>query len=408
MGQSVKLAWRNLWRNKRRTLITLASVLMAVILSVAIRSVQLGAYGNMIKNAVRFSTGYLQVHRNGYWKDQSIDNSMLWSPDAAAALARNHNVSMAIPRLESFALASSGLHTKGVAVTGIDPVEENRMTGLAGKITAGSYFDSQQGEGALVGDDLARYLQLQPGDTIVLLGQGYHGSTAAGQYRVRGIFHYPIDQLNGALVYLESTDAQQLFSAPGRFTSVSLMVKDAGILDRTRRNLQQQLGSGYEVMEWSTMNQSLVEEIAGDNAGGMIMLGILYLVVAFGVFGTILMMTMERIREFSVMVAIGMHRSRLTLVLIFETVFIGLMGIVSGSLLILPVIIYLHEHPIRITGEGAAVYQQFGIEPLLPTALDPSIFLFQGITVLAIALVSVVYPLWLVNRFPLAATLKQT
>ncbi len=380
---------------------------MAVVLAIAIRSVQLGAYGNMIGNAVRFSTGYIQVHQNGYWNDQSINNIMEWDSAVTDALRKDNNISLAIPRLESFALASSGAHTKGVAVVGIDPEKENQMTGLKAKISGGSYFTNSSGEGALVGDGLAKYLQLHPGDTIVLLGQGYHGTTAAGQFLVQGIFHYPVEQLNNAMVYLSIGDAQTLFAAPERITSVSLMLRDPKKMNSNTKELQKKLGKNYEVMDWPSMNKSLVEEIKGDNAGGIIMLGILYLVVAFGVFGTILMMTMERKKEFSVMIAIGMHRAKLTMIMIFETIFIGLMGIITGCLLILPVIIYLYHHPIRITGKGADAYQQFGIEPLLPASLDPSIFLYQGLTVLAIAIVSVVYPLWYVNRFPLAETLKQ-
>jgi len=155
------------------------------------------------------------------------------------------------------------------------------------------------------------------------------------------------------------------------------------------------------------MNKTLVQEIQGDNAGGIIMLAILYVVVAFGVFGTILMMTMERKKEFAAMIAVGMRRFKLTFIVVLETIFIGLMGIVSGSILILPVLIYFHEHPVLLTGTAAEAYQQFGIEPVLPTSLDPVIFLYQGITVLCIAIVSAFYPLWYINRFPVAETLKQ-
>ena len=407
MKQFIKIAWRNLWRNRRRTLITLASVLMAVILAVAIRSIQEGAYTNMIGNAVRFSTGYIQVHDKGYWNDQSINNSFALDSSVIYSLSKEDNILSSTPRLESFALASSGPHTKGVAVVGINPEKENKMTALAGKITQGQYITNSLGQGVLVGDGLVRYLQLHLGDTLVLLGQGYHGTTAAGQFRIQGIFHYPIEQLNNALVYLSMPDAEALFGSPGRITSMSLMLKNPKAIDNTTKGLEQRLGKDYEVMDWPVMNKTLVQEIKGDNAGGIIMLGILYLVVAFGVFGTILMMTMERKKEFAVMIAIGMHRAKLTVIIIFETIFIGLLGIITGSLLILPVIIYLNHNPIRITGKAAEGYQQFGIEPLLPASLDPSIFIYQGLTVLAIAIISVVYPLWYINRFPIAETLNQ-
>lgn len=407
MNQYLKLAWRNLWRNRRRTLITLASVLMAVVLAIAIRSIQKGAYDSMIANAVRFSTGYIQVHARGFWKEQNLNNSFALDSTVSRVISGDANISASVPRLESFALASSGPYTKGVAVMGIDPKRETHMTALAQKIIQGNYFQPTPGQGILVGDGLARYLHLRLGDTLVLLGQGYHGTTAAGQYRIQGIFHYPIEQLNNAMVYLNLPDAQVLFSAEGRITSMSLMLKDPKQIDRDQQYLAHSLGNGYEVMDWPAMNKTLVEEIKGDNAGGIIMLAILYIVVAFGVFGTILMMTLERRKEFAVMIAIGMHRAKITLIVIMETILIGILGIASGSILILPWIIYLNHHPIRITGKAAEGYQQFGIEPLLPTAVDPVIFWNQGLTVLLIALVSVVYPLWYINRFPVTETLKQ-
>ena len=407
MQQSIKLAWRNLWRNRRRTLITLASVLMAVVLAIAIRSFQKGVYGNMIGNAVRFSTGYIQVHAKGYWDDQSINNTFVPGTSLKQALKKEKNISLAVPKLESFALASSGQHTKGVEVIGIDPRKEDSMNNVAGKITQGKYFTKKTNQGILIGDGLAKYLQLKLGDTLVLLGQGYHGATAAGQYPIQGIFHFPLEQLNNALVYLYLPDAQALFGAPDRLTSISIMLRQPDDINSTTLFLQHSLGSKREVMQWPAMNKSLVQEIQGDNAGGIIMLGLLYMVVAFGEFGTILMMTMERKKEFAVMIAIGMHRVRLTVIIIFETVLIGLLGILSGSLLIFPVLAYLHKHPILLTGATAQTYQQFGIEPIMPASLDPYIFLYQGLTVLGIAIISVIYPLWYINRFRIAETLKQ-
>ncbi|HPG10674.1 MAG TPA: ABC transporter permease [Chitinophagaceae bacterium] len=407
MKQIIILAWRNLWRNRRRTMITLASVFMAVILAIAIRSLQKGVYASMISNAVRFSTGYIQVHAKGYWDDQNINNSFEYDPSLSAVFQKNKDISLYVPRLESFALASSGPHTKGVAVTGIDPEKEDEMNGLAKKIIEGDYFNSQPQQGILIGDGLAEYLQLHLGDTLVLLGQGYHGATAAGQFPIQGIFHYPLDQMNNTMVFLSLPDAQLLFGAENSLTSISLMLQNENAISSAKEFIEKHVDSTYEVMEWPAMNKTLVQEIQGDNAGGIIMLGILYLVVAFGVFGTILMMTMERKKEFAAMIAVGMRRFKLTFMVIFETIFIGLIGIVSGTLIILPILIYFHRHPVALTGAAAETYQQFGIEPVMPASLDPSIFLYQGITVLCIAILSAFYPLWYINRIPVAGTLKQ-
>jgi ABC-type lipoprotein release transport system permease subunit len=407
MKQFLKLAWRNLWRNRRRTVITLASVFMAVVLAILIRSLQLGTYGNMIGITLRFSTGYVQIHAKGYWDDKSINNSFDAESSLDSMLRQNNNVSLAIPRLESFALASSGPHTKGVAVSGIDPAKEDAMNNLAGKITAGAYFDQGTDQGILVGDALAKYLQLSLGDTLVLLGQGYHGASAAGAFHIRGIFHFPVEQINNALVYMALPDAQAFLGAPDKLSSVSLMLHQPADMDRTRSTLQKALGAEWEVMPWQTMNKSLVQEIEADNSGGIIMLGILYLVVAFGVFGTILMMAMERKKEFAVMVAIGLRRSKLSIIVLLETLLIGLLGVLVGSLAIYPLLWYLNRFPIRLTGTAAETYHQMGIEPIVPASLDPNILMHQSITVLLIALVSVVYPIWSIHRFPVAETLKQ-
>lgn len=409
MKSFFKLAWRNLWRNRRRTLITLTSVTMAVLLAVAISSLQEGVYDNMISNAVRFSTGYIQVHAKGYWDDKSINNSFTPSPAFDSVLRSESSISLAVPRLESFALASSGPHTKGVAVWGIDPVKENNMHVIADRMVAGKYLSATGDSGVLMGDALAQYLRLGVGDTLVMLGQGYHGSTAAGQFVVRGLFHYPVDELNNSMVYLSLPAAQQLFAAANRLSSMSLILTTPGnrkILAITQR-LQQRLGADWEVMPWQDMNRELVQQISGDRSGGLVMLGILYLVVAFGVFGTILMMTVERKKEFAVMIAIGMHRSWITFVVFLETCLIGALGILCGILLILPILWYVHLHPIALTGSTAETYQQFGIEPIIPASLDPVIFLYQGLIVLAMALASSVYPLIYVGRLPLTPTLKQ-
>ncbi len=407
MNRYIKIAWRNLWRNKRRTFITLASILLAVLLAISMRSMQKGMYANMIGNAVRFSTGYIQIHAKGYWDKPSINNSFEQSDLLDSLLDNNSNITLAVPRLESFVLASSGEHTKGVQVIGIDPAKEDKMSGISRKVTKGRYF-MEGGDGILLGDGIADYLKLGVGDTIILLGQGFQGMTAAGKLPVAGIFHFPDDRMNNGLAYLSLNAAQELFAAPARYTSVSIMLEHPNQLDKTQSTLQHVLGDkDWEVMKWDVMNKTLTQEIAGDNAGGLIMLLILYVVIAFGVFGTILMMTMERRKEFAVMVAIGMKRFQLILLLFFETIFIGLLGILSGIALALPVLIYFHVHPVRITGTAAKTFEQFGIEPIMPASLDVHLFIYQGMVVLIISFLASLYPLVYVGRFKILDSLKQ-
>ncbi len=407
MRQYLKLSWRNLWRNKRRTLITVASVFLAVLLAVCMRSLQKGTYANMTSNAVRFSTGYIQIHAKGYQDNRSINNSFEKGEMLDSVLTANSNVSLSVPRLESFVLASSGNHTKGVQVTGIIPELENKMNNISGRVTDGHYLTDGY-DGLLVGDGIANYLGLRVGDTMVLLGQGYHGITAAAQFPVTGIFHFPDGRMNNALVYLSLHNARNLFAAPDLTTSMSLLLHDPARQQATVEQLRQALDSNqWEVLNWQTLNKELTQEIAGDNAGGIIMLFILYVVIAFGVFGTMLMMTMERSKEFAVMIAIGMRRSQLAILLFFETVFIGLLGISSGVAVALPVLLYFKINPVKITGTAAEMFIQFGLEPIMPASLDPYIFVNQGITVFLISFAASIYPLMYIGRFKILGALKK-
>ena len=142
------LAYRNLWRNKRRSLITILSITFAVLLACAMRSLQLGSYDRMIENSVRFHTGYIQVHKQGYWEDKVIDNSFAYDSSLIQTIAGTAGVSAYVPRLESFALASFENQTKGTMVMGVDPDREHALTMVKDKLVAGSYLSAED-DGAL-------------------------------------------------------------------------------------------------------------------------------------------------------------------------------------------------------------------------------------------------------------------
>jgi ABC-type lipoprotein release transport system permease subunit len=399
----IKLAWRNLWRNKRRTLITVASVFVAIFLALLMRSVQRAMYDTALDNAVRLSTGHLQVHREGYWEDKTINKTMTIKDSTRRKIAALENVAVAAPRLESFALVSSGPQTKGAAVVGTDPEIENRLTNLREKVIEGSYLEPG---GALVASGVAEYLKLGVGDTIVLLGQGYHGSTAAGAYPILGVFEYPMKELNNSMIYLALDDAQYLYAAPRRLTSLTLMLDDGDDLEETRKEVVATLGEGYETLPWQEMNRELVQFIRSDNVGGIIMLAILYVVVAFGVFGSIVMMTLERRKEFGVMVAVGLRKGKLATIVFFESIFVTFVGVVAGSVAAIPILAYFSANPIPLTGEAASAYEAFGFPPAILFSLDPGFFLNQASVTAVIALVAAVYPAFVVMNLQAARAMR--
>jgi len=397
MGYYFKMAWRNIWRNKRRTFITAASIFFAVFFAIVMRSVQLGSYANMTDNVVQAYTGYIQIFDHRYQQDKTIDHSITADSGLLSGISSHPNVTGAVPRLESFALASSGNQTKGVLVVGPEPEKENGLTRLADKVVKGAYLKAGD-PGVLLSRRLAAFLKCTVGDTVVLISQGYHGIGAADQFPVRGIIHFPSPDLDNKMIFMNLNFCQNFFSAPGQITSISLNLAKEKKMAGTVKDLQKQLGPDYDVKSWKKILTQLVQQIESDNIGGQILLGLLYLIVGFGVFGTVQMMTTERRKEFGVMIAVGMQKIRLARVLVMEMIFIGALGVLSGVIFSVPVVYFLHIHPITLTGEGAKMIISYGMEPLMPGAWEAGYFFSQAGIVLCIVIVAVFFPIFWVTR----------
>ena len=402
----LKLAWRNIWRNRRRTIITATSVFIAVILALIMRSLQLGAYQRMIDNVVSFYSGHIQIHKNGFWDEQNLDNSFVLDDTLNTILKREKDISNWVPRLESFALASAEDLTKGAMVVGIDPVRENRLTHLSDKIIVGKYLEPGDNE-ILITEGLAEHLKINSNDTLIILGQGYHGVSAAGKYRIKGIIKFPSPQLNDAMIYLPLAAAQNLYGTGERLTSIAISIKakkDATVIsDLIRLQLN---SKKFEVMDWKQMMPEMVQLIEVDNAGGIITISILYMIIAFGIFGTILMMLAERKHEFGILTAIGMKKTQLTVVVIMEILMLSCLGIIAGIIAGIPIISYFHQNPINISGELATAYKRFGMEPVFPFSDDVTIFLSQAMIVLAMSIVLSLYPWYSIRKFKPIDALK--
>jgi len=183
----IKLAWRNLWRNRRRSLISISSVLFAVLLAILLYSMEQGSYQRMIDSMVKYSNGYIQIQDVLYEDEPSIDNSMLFDDHVHELLEKFDNeIDYYVPRIQNFALVATDDQTRGAMVMGIAPEHELKLNNLLDDLVAGEFIVSGD-EDILVAEGLASILSAGVGDTLVLLGQGFRGTTAAGKFRIKGI-----------------------------------------------------------------------------------------------------------------------------------------------------------------------------------------------------------------------------
>lgn len=346
----------------------------------------------MIDNIVKFYNGYIQVQEEEYWDHKTLYYSFDATKELYDQIESVDEVTLVTPRLESFALMSSEDITQPAMIVGVDPQKEDKMTSLSQWISEGEYFGSNHNT-ILVGSKLAENLDAGLNDTIALLGQGYYGNTVAAEFVIRGILNFPNPELNKRFAYLELPRAQEYYSAEGKLTSLALMLEDYRDLDPALQHLMAKIDSPYTALSWKEMQPEMVQMIESDRAGGVIMKAILYIIIGFGILGTIMMMIAERRKELGLMVAVGMQKHKLSIILLFETLYMGLLGVIAGIIISIPIIIYFIHNPIPITGDAARAFVDMGIEPEMVFSVAPKIFLNQVLTVFLITLVISLYPL---------------
>ncbi|GAA5523058.1 ABC transporter permease [Aliifodinibius salicampi] len=403
----LKLAWRNIWRNKRRTLITMASVVMAVLLASVMSSMQEGSYDQMIDNTVGSSTGHIQIQAQGYHDEPTLDNSFEIDSTLLEEVAEQLGVASVIPRIDSYALSAGEERSRAAMVIGIDIEAEKSLSEPHEKIVEGTYLENNNQQSALVAAGLADYLDVTIGDTLILLGQGFRGTNASGAYPIGGIIEFGIPDMNNSLVYLPLQTASRFYGTYDRLTALVLLAERPEDVQAITRSLRSQLPEQYAVLDWQTLMPELVQAIQADSGSNFIIQLILYMVVGFGIFGTVLMMTAERKFELGVMIATGTSRISVATILLLEMIFITFMGTLVGMIASVPFMYYFNRNPIYFSGDAAAAIKEWGMEPFVQFSTDPSIFLTQGAIVLSITLLICIYPLWYAFKLQPVSAMRQ-
>lgn len=405
MGTNIKLAWRNLWRNRRRTLIVISSIIFSVLLASWMRSMQEGSYESMIDNVVKYYSGYLQIQNSDYWEERILENSTEFSAELIKKIESIDDITLVSQRLESFALAANHQHSKPAMVLGIEPGSEDKITSISKKIKEGSFLNPGD-QGVVLGKGLADFLKLNVGDTLILIGQGYRGISANNLYSIKGIMAHPNPEFDKRLVFMDIETAREFYSADNLSTSLVIMTGDHYQVTRLKDEIKNLLSPNETVLTWIDMQPELEQLIQSDRIGGLIMMGILYLVIAFGMFSVIMMMVKERQREFGVVHAVGMKKRKMAVVVFFESLLIGIIGCSTGLLVSYLFCLWFYYNPIPLTGEMASATEQYGMEPYMFFSLKTSIFYGQIILVFLISVSIAIFPVYNIYRLKITSALR--
>jgi ABC-type lipoprotein release transport system permease subunit len=385
-----KLAWRNIWRNKRRAIITISSIVVSLLLSLFMRQMQNWTYANNTKSSISGYVGYIQITVSAFVDEAILDNTFSADQIPLEAIQNTEGVTEVLPRLTSGALVSTGLKSKYAGVMGIDPAVDNEGLKLPVKLLDGELLAAND-DGILITQNMSKFYQVGVGDSLILFGQGFQGYSAAGIYPIKGILNFPAGEMAN-MVYMALPTAQQLFYLEDRYTHYLINLEGRGWLQKVYPEIQHIVtDENLTVRTWEEVLPGLKQGLEVDSASGLIMVGILYMIVGFGILGTIVMLYNERTFEFGVLSAVGMNRFKILATVLIELNLLTLIGIALAILLSFPIFAFVQANPIELTGEAAKQILEQGFEPYLSVGMYADVYIGNAIAVWAIALVAMAY-----------------
>ncbi len=333
MGTLFKIAWRNIWRNTRRTVILVLAIgigLMGIIVTEAFMN---GMENNMVQNIIRSSLGHIQIYAKGFDENPVVERSMSDSPELLTIIDNHPGIKNYSRRIEAIGLISNPEHSRGVTIVGVEPSREPDITYIKDSIVDGRYLREEDSGKIIVGKKLADEFDLDLESKVVLMAQDLEKDIASGAYRVTGIFRTDSSEFDKATVFITLPDTRKLLSLGKQISKIVIVVNNLKQLDMVAEGLKTKLESDLTVHTWEEIEPVLVRILELYGQFTYIVYLIVFVAMAFGIINTMLMVIFERVREMGMMMALGIRPIQIVLLVILETVCIGIVGLCVGNLL---------------------------------------------------------------------------
>ena len=384
-----KLAWRNIWRNNRRTLITQFALVVALSLMIAFSGLTWGLIKQMERNATLLGPGEIQIHSPGYLDDRSIYR-VIDHPDIIINKIEKLGVNAA-PRLQGFGLVSQGENSSGAQIWGVDLMREKEVTEFHNHLFKGSFLKKERD--VLLGKKIAVTLDASIGDELVIVTQAADGSIGNDLYRVAGILSGISEEIDRSTIMMSIGDFKNIFSLGDVATEIAIRRGDETENLNNLRDRIKNITPDEEVKTWREIFPAVSDMLELTDVSIYILLIIIYLAGSLIMLNTMLMSVFERIKELGIMMAIGLRPLQVLILIFLETFFLTLCGSLVGLLCGVSLSLYLTHYGLDLSSitEG---FSFVGIlaEPHwfavtnITTVLPPVIFLF------VLSLIAVIYP----------------
>ncbi len=382
----IKLAWRNLWRNKRRSTIVLLSVIVGVNAMLFMDGMTNGMLSQILFNQISLSTSHIQIHNKGFSDNKTVQGIIKDSEKVEKAISNNPDVTAYSRRVITFGLLSSASNSTGVYIYGVIPEEEEKVSRIKSSIIEGNYLSNAKNE-IIIGKKLAEKLKVGLGDKVVALANTPDGTIGSEVFRVAGIFKTPSSEFDKAFIYIPLATSQSMLDLGESFHEFAIITKNYKQSNSVRDELTSKLDAGIEVLSYEDLLPFIIIQLDMYKESMFVVNFIISLALIFGIINSTLMSVFERIQEIGVLMSIGMRIWKIFGMVVLEALILGVfgtvIGVVSGYLINIPFSIYgidlsFFAESLESFAMGSILYPQLSVENFIIT-----LFMIPLISVIA-------------------------
>jgi ABC-type lipoprotein release transport system permease subunit len=386
----MKISWRNIWRQKRRTFIVLASVIVGTAAVLVFDSVSMGFITQQLNNEINNQVAHIQINAKGYNDNKVIANRIKNPNEIESKLKGTNFIKAYSKRIITYGMLSSADNSGGTVMVGIEPNKEQHVTSIKSYITEGEYIGDNPNE-IVIGKAMAKKLNVGLDDKIVMMVAATDGSVQSELYRVKGIFKSPNSEFDKSHVFVPLKSAQNLLKMNDDITQFALIVNDLDNVELNKKELQKIIGKKYEVLSYRDIMPLLVFYIEISIQMMALMYVFIGIAILFSIINTMLMAVFERIQEFGVLMSIGMKRKDIFIMIIQESLFIGLLGTVIGFLVGYIIYLYLAVNGIDLSVFAASL-ESLGVGSVIYPVIDINVIYRSLLIIPVTAVIGAIYP----------------
>ena len=400
------LAWRNLWRNYRRTLIMLAAITVGVWAMIFMTALMRGMVDEMVKDGISKLPGQVQIHNPEYRNDPSIANSMDPPSGKLLSVLKQPEVIDWSARVRVPAVVSSERDNRGVMLVGVDPETDLPITGLAGKVTAGRFLKDKDDTGLVVGAALLKRLDTGLGKRVVVMSQDPDNNIADRGFHIVGLYTATIESEEENTIYAARNTVQKMLKMGNRISEIAVLGKDYHNAEQLAGMIKAAAPPSVEVLSWQKLNPYLGSMLKVMNGFVLVWIVVVFLALSFGLANTLIMAVFERVREIGLMLALGMRPDNILYQFMLESFFLLVIGLAAGNIISIASIKPLESGiDLSVVAKGMAM---MGAGSTLYPALYISDIVLANVVVIILGLLTSVLPAWRASRYDPVVALAKT